>query len=147
MLNDNMRRGGDGRDAKIRVEWVLDTERKRSLQITGKRLGGSWEGWAVGFYLPRNSRGWLSLSTKVSVHTLNLLPDLFFPKKIDPDNWSCTVILKYKGLHWKPPSELKMGNRTTQASILTIPGHSGGSWASGLSKEGREGGNPRLNNK
>jgi hypothetical protein len=52
---------------------LFDIEGKSSLQITGKWL-------AVGFCLPRNSRGWVSLTTKVSDHTLNLLPNLFSPK-------------------------------------------------------------------
>jgi hypothetical protein len=75
-----MTREGDGRDAKRRVE-VVDIEGKRTLQITGKWLTGSGKGWAVGFCLSRNSRGWVSLTRKVSDHTLNLLPNLFFPEK------------------------------------------------------------------
>jgi hypothetical protein len=69
-----MRRGGDG----IEKGQVLDIEGKRSLQNTGKWLAGSGKGWAVGFCLPRKSRGWVSLTTKVSDHALNLLPNLFF---------------------------------------------------------------------
>jgi hypothetical protein len=39
-----------------------------------KMAGRKWKGWAVGFCLPTNSRGWLSLSTKV-------IP-IFSPKKL-----------------------------------------------------------------
>jgi hypothetical protein len=47
---------------------------------------------AVGFCLPRNIRGWVSLTTKVSDHTLNLLPNLFFPEK---SIWIIVVVLYF----------------------------------------------------
>jgi hypothetical protein len=80
MLTDNMRRGGDERDAK----------RSRVLDIEEKRQAGTREGWAVGFCLPRNSRGLVSHTTKVSDHTLNSLLNLFFPEK---SIWIVGVVL------------------------------------------------------
>jgi hypothetical protein len=72
MLSDNMRRGGDGRDAKRRVEpLILRGKGHCKLQENGWSEVG--RGGLLAFAFQETQED--------GYHTLNLLPNLFFPQK------------------------------------------------------------------